>query len=88
MYLSKSPPNTTQKMPKRRYKYKLEAIFPYMPEMIQAVTLRNNLPETVPPSQSTLEQPDYAEDGCVTGDLSLDEEDSLQEQTCRKRIKN
>ena len=72
---------------KRRYKYKLEAIFPYMPEMIQAVTLRNNLPETVPASQSILEQPDYAEDGCDSGDLSLDEEDSLQEQTCRKRIK-
>ena len=58
-----------------------------MPEMIQAVTVRNNLPETVPASQSTLEQPDYAEDECDSGDLSLDEEDSLQEQTCRKRIK-
>ncbi len=58
-----------------------------MPEMIQGVTLRENLPETIPASQSTLEQPDYAEDGCESGDLTSDEEDSLQEQTCRKRFK-
>ena len=81
------PTKYNPKGAKRKYQYKLEAILPYMPEMIQAVTLRNNLPEIVPASQSTFEQPDYAEDGCDSGDLSLDEGDSLQEQTCRKRIK-
>lgn len=53
--------------------------FVNMPEMIQGVTLRENLPETVPASQSTLEQLDYAEDGCEYGDLSFDEEDHVAE---------
>lgn len=66
---------------KARYKYKMQlwGDFEYMPEMIQGVTLRENLPETVPASQSTLEQLDYAEDGCEYGDLSFDEEDHVAE---------
>ncbi len=40
------------------YKLQLWGDFEYMPEMIQGVTLRENLPETVPASQSALEQPE------------------------------